>query len=1048
MLLADRYDDRTHFIYELLQNAEDALRRRKGWDGSRAVRFSLMADELRLSHFGEPFGERDVRGICGIAQSTKEATAIGRFGIGFKSVYAYTPRPEVHSGNESFSIEKFVWPSQVPAIERNPDETIILLPLDPSAAAEDRLEIATGLQDLGPGALLFLREIEEIEWSVEGGSSGLFLRGKPEVLGNNVRRTIVLGQEIAKPDFEEEWLIFARDVARDGHPAGQVEIAFSVHGDNPGAVQPVATSPLVVYFPTALETHLGFLAQGPYRTTPSRDNVYRHDAWNQQLVVETGTLLIEALEWLRDNDMLTVSTLRCLPLERSRFPEGGMFAPLFDTVRAELKVRDLLPTSDEEYVSARTGRLARTNELRQLITPEQLQMLLASPAETRWLSGDISQDRTPDIRQYLMRELSITEITPEMLISRLTPVFLAAQPDEWLASFYEFLRGQPALVRGGRLDSVPIIRLTNGQHVPVRHNGQLGAFLPGETETSFPTVRAAVCQRPEARAFLEELGLTKPDPVDDVVWHVLPRYRTETAAISAGQYAADIRRIRAAFETDSKTQRKKLVDTLRESPFVMAYDAGTHAKKRSKPADLYLSSAKRLRELFDGVVGVWLVDDDYDCLRGVEMRELLEACGASRSLQPISTNPGFNAEQRRALRIQGGCEDYSGGEQFSDYSIRGLDKWLSEHPSTDSQTQSRKSLLLWEALAELVERNGAGNFSGSYQWSYHKARSTSFDAKFVRLLNETPWVPNGVHGLLRPSDIPFDELAWPPNPVLLSKIRFKPPVIEMLAKEAGIDPGVLELLKKHGITTEADLRVLLGDDKPSSSPPDPVPSEPRAGVSLDVPVNEPLPDRSNPPIQSAPSPTPGDDAPAPTDTPPHTASAPNGQAATGSHAGSRSSSPRHPSTSHPSAGSGGTTREFISYVTVRPDEDNIDPDGLEHKERMELEEKAISLILAFDPRLQRTAANNRGFDLFEAGPSGDPVKWVEVKAMRAGLDDRPVFLSRAQFDSAWIHGEAYWLYIVEYASTPAKAALLRIQDPAGRGMSFAFDRGWRAIALD
>jgi HSP90 family molecular chaperone len=31
MLLANRYDKRTHFIFELLQNAEDALRRRQGW---------------------------------------------------------------------------------------------------------------------------------------------------------------------------------------------------------------------------------------------------------------------------------------------------------------------------------------------------------------------------------------------------------------------------------------------------------------------------------------------------------------------------------------------------------------------------------------------------------------------------------------------------------------------------------------------------------------------------------------------------------------------------------------------------------------------------------------------------------------------------------------------------------------------------------------------------------------------------------------------------------------------------------------------------------
>ena len=111
MLLANRYDDRTHFIFELLQNAEDALARRSGWMGSRSISFCLTKERLRVSHFGRPFDQADVRGICGIAESTKEdLTAIGRFGIGFKSVYALTNRPEIHSGAENFVIEKFVLP--------------------------------------------------------------------------------------------------------------------------------------------------------------------------------------------------------------------------------------------------------------------------------------------------------------------------------------------------------------------------------------------------------------------------------------------------------------------------------------------------------------------------------------------------------------------------------------------------------------------------------------------------------------------------------------------------------------------------------------------------------------------------------------------------------------------------------------------------------------------------------------------------------------------------------------------------------------------------
>ena len=54
-LAAGLYDDRTHFIFELLQNAEDALGRRGEWNGSRRVAFTLSPACLTLSHFGKPF---------------------------------------------------------------------------------------------------------------------------------------------------------------------------------------------------------------------------------------------------------------------------------------------------------------------------------------------------------------------------------------------------------------------------------------------------------------------------------------------------------------------------------------------------------------------------------------------------------------------------------------------------------------------------------------------------------------------------------------------------------------------------------------------------------------------------------------------------------------------------------------------------------------------------------------------------------------------------------------------------------------------------------
>ncbi len=123
---------------------------------SRLVQFRLESDTLYFSHYGKPFDEADVRGICGIAESTKRETAIGRFGIGFKSVYAYTKRPEIHSGDESFAIEDYVLPTPTEPLSHHDGETVIAITL--KAAINDAWEeISRGLQQLDPTVLLFLR---------------------------------------------------------------------------------------------------------------------------------------------------------------------------------------------------------------------------------------------------------------------------------------------------------------------------------------------------------------------------------------------------------------------------------------------------------------------------------------------------------------------------------------------------------------------------------------------------------------------------------------------------------------------------------------------------------------------------------------------------------------------------------------------------------------------------------------------------------------------------------------------------------------------------
>ena len=1024
MLLSDRYDDRTHFIYELLQNAEDALAKRVS--GRRSVRFELSERELRVSHFGKPFDEADVRGVCGIAEGTKETdlTRIGRFGIGFKSVYVFTDRPEVHSGTEDFAVEKYVWPAAAPEIPRARDETVIVMPLrEPT----DHGVIEDGLKRLGSDALLFLHEIEEIEWSVKGGDTGLYLR-RSEKRDEHVRRVTVSGQTDGPHDTEESWLIFSRPMhdpvsGPSGKHVGQVEIAFRMHEN--GQVVPVSRSPLFVFFPTVVETNLGFHVQGPFRTTPSRDNVPSRNDWNRRCVQVIAAVLVDALAWLRDESLLDVNVLQCLPLDSERFDES-MFAPLFEQTKQAIATRCLLPRSGGGHIAAEGALLARTRETRELFDSRQLNRLFGGVRTLSWLSGDISQDRTLKLRRYLIDQLGVNEITPRTILGKLDVSFLKDQSDEWVRRLYEFLNDQPAL-RNVAAD-LPLIRLENGVHVQPRRDGRLQAFLPGQLETKFQTVRATVCDSDPARAFLRGLGLTEPDPVADVIENTLPKYCEDECEVTGEEYDADVRRILRAFKSDSKERRDALIAELHQTPFVMAVDTSDASRRFARPEQVHLAT-ERLKSLYSEIAGIYLVDDECSCLRGDDVRKLLEECGAVRYMRPINDDSiGYAA--RRALRKSIGHEHTSGrNDHVEDWTLERLDVLLDTFPGLKIEDRKIKAHQLWLELVNLRDRRGESIFRAKYSWTYYRSYSAECDAAFVRKLNETEWVPDSTGTLQRPELILFDELDWSPNPFLQSKVRFKPPIIDKLAAEAGLDPAALDLLKKYRVTGE-QLGSLLGvaETTPKTEPDGPA----TAGEAVDAVLG----------------PGPGPTPPA-ADSDSHVSLAAKGGRGTSSGGGRGDGEVSGGSSGSGSRAAGrppGSSQErsFISYVAVHSDNET-DLDGLQHADRMALEEKALSFILKREPEWRRTPTHNPGYDLFQSGRDNAPVRWCEVKAMTESLEDRPVGMSSVQFDCAREHGKSYWLYVVERAGTD-DARIVRIKDPAGKARTFTFDRGWRDVS--
>ncbi|OGX36312.1 MAG: hypothetical protein A3D87_07185 [Omnitrophica WOR_2 bacterium RIFCSPHIGHO2_02_FULL_50_17] len=326
------YSDRSHFVYELLQNAEDALERRFQDNPQSklpcSVKFLLFEDRLEFRHFGQNFTENDVRGISDVLRGTKneEITQIGKFGIGFKSVYAFTAKPEIHSGDEHFAIERYIRPKAIePWLNVVKGETVFIFPFNNKDLPKDKAFdlILDKLKKLGPRTLLFLSHIDEIAWSVDSTEeNGQYLR---EIKNRNeASQVTVIGHNNGQ-DEEETWLIFGRPVTvPNSEQSTRVEVGFRIEIDSKDKTERISRindAPLVVYFPTEIYTKFGFLVHGPYHTTPARDNIHKNDDWNKNLIEETANLVVEALRNLKTMGLLSVSLLEALPIRVGDFPQ-------------------------------------------------------------------------------------------------------------------------------------------------------------------------------------------------------------------------------------------------------------------------------------------------------------------------------------------------------------------------------------------------------------------------------------------------------------------------------------------------------------------------------------------------------------------------------------------------------------------------------------------------------------------------------------------------------------------------------------------------------
>lgn len=767
-ILAGLYTDPSHFVYELLQNADDV--------GAQTVTFSLFQDRLEVVHDGEDFNCSDVDGITGIGKGRMnrgDLNAIGKFGVGFKSVFAITKSPLIESGGFCFRIRDFVVPELivVPSFIKG---TRITLPFDHSARSGEKVYaiVISRLRSLGLDTLLFLSNIKEIKWEVDG-EYGWYLSEQTKIQQyENVVRMFLTSENAS-----EEYLVFAKPVEGTTR---KMEVAFQVQRDDDkqARIVPASKSKLYAFFATNEETYLRFLVQGPYRTTPARDNIPLGDESNIAIIRETAKLVADSLTIVKELDLLTVEFLNILPIDPRLKDKSPIYTAMFSEVLDRLRSDVLLPTAQGKYAAASDVVLARGKDLIDLFSSNDIATLFG---KTQWLhSGITSSDRTAELHTYLLNNLKIQEIEFESIARVLTRGIFANKTDEWMIKFYTALQEQNSLWRypRGVLRTKPFIRTESEEHAaPFKMDGTPQVYLPADGPTKYQTVKRSIAKNEQCKSFFRDLGLHAPNPVDEILEFIIPHYST-VASHLLDTYYDDFEKLLEV----AATQYDQIASHLKEIPVVLSETLANDQLELRPASQVYLPTDE-LKELLSGNESAFFVSQRlYERFDKKELDGFLNKLGVEDHLRRIKVSGSLSCEQRSEFRKDG----YTYEIEHSDYNIDGLELIL-------SNINERTSLLLWQQLLKGLEKISQATtdkfFQGVYVWFYYSKKERYFEASFIKTLRSSRWLRANSTDFKSPPEITPAQLRddYPKDTreakVLIEKLQFQPNVAQQYLQQ-------------------------------------------------------------------------------------------------------------------------------------------------------------------------------------------------------------------------------------------------------------------------
>ncbi|KAJ0016243.1 hypothetical protein NQD34_014533 [Periophthalmus magnuspinnatus] len=330
-LSTELYSKDTHFVLELIQNADDNTYALE--DGvTPALAFVVERDCITVLNNETGFQEKNIRAICDVGRSTKGKHTygyIGQKGIGFKSVFKVTDCPEIHSNGFHLRFDKTCGPmgyilphwtedqrDVCPLLEdisQHSWSTKICLPLRSESHQTRNL-----FHDVHPSLLLFLHRLRSI--TIYNQLENRLVTMLRKDLSHNVL-------EVEHTNGTERWLVIKSMLTprkiKDGVEATELALAFQLSTEETGNE-----------------------VIGDFDIPSSREDVDRDSSWNQWLRSEIPLLFLQAMEVFNTHSDLGGLRGLCHFFQFIPLPDEilDFFKPVALQIIQLLKGRAFLPT--------------------------------------------------------------------------------------------------------------------------------------------------------------------------------------------------------------------------------------------------------------------------------------------------------------------------------------------------------------------------------------------------------------------------------------------------------------------------------------------------------------------------------------------------------------------------------------------------------------------------------------------------------------------------------------------------------------------------------